>query len=174
MVNLSTCSRNEERLLTSVLEMQKNKKYILSGFVFFSIFMIIYFLLDYLNGGYYEMRNNYGLFLVVVNIILNVIMAFTSSIMMNFSSAYLSLSGKEGKGTFFGNIAVFFGMLTYGCTSCVISFFAAVGITFSVAVLPLAGLPYKLISLVILLLGFLWLIYEIKKGKCKIKTVNES
>lgn len=161
-------------MLTSVIEMQKNKKFIISGFAFFAIFIFIYFLLDYLNGGYVEMRNNYGLILVIINVILNVIMALTSSVMMNFSSAYLSLSGKEGKGTFFGNIAVFFGMLTYGCTSCVISFFAAIGITFYVAVLPLAGLPYKLISLLILSLGFLWLVYEIKKGKCKIKTIKES
>lgn len=153
--------------------MQKQKKYILSGFLFFAVFITIYYLLDYLNGGYQEMISDYGLILVIVNIVLNVTMAIISSTMMNFSSAFLSLSGKEGKGTFFGNIAVFFGMLTYGCTSCVISFFATIGITLSVAVLPLAGLPYKLISFLILIIGFVWLVFEIKKGKCKIKKINE-
>jgi len=161
-------------MLTSVLEMQKQRKYLISGIAFFTVFMIIYYLLDYLNGGYQEMRIKYGLFLVVINIFLNITMASISATMMNFSSAFLSLSGKEGKGTFFGNIAVFFGMLTYGCTSCVISFLATIGITLSVAVLPLAGLPYKLISFLILVLGFLWLLYEIKKGKCKVKTTKES
>lgn len=153
--------------------MQKQKKYILSGFLFFAVFITIYYLLDYLNGGYQEMISDYGLILVIVNIVLNVTMAIISSTMMNFSSAFLSLSGKEGKGTFFWNIAVFFGMLTYGCTSCVISFFATIGITLSVAVLPLAGLPYKLISFLILIIGFVWLVFEIKKGKCKIKKINE-
>ncbi len=160
-------------MLSTVIQMQKQKKYILSGFLFFAVFITIYYLLDYLNGGYQEMISDYGLILVIVNIVLNVTMAIISSTMMNFSSAFLSLSGKEGKGTFFGNIAVFFGMLTYGCTSCVISFFATIGITLSVAVLPLAGLPYKLISFLILIIGFVWLVFEIKKGKCKIKKINE-
>lgn len=159
-------------MLSTVIQMQKQKKFILSGILFFVVFITIYYLLDYFNGGYQEMKANFGLILVIVNIILNLIMALISSTMMNFSSAFLSLSGKEGKGTFFGNIAVFFGMLTYGCTSCVISFFATIGITLSVAVLPLAGLPYKLISFLILIIGFVWLILEIKKGKCKIKNSN--
>ncbi len=157
-------------MLTTVLSMQRQRKYWISGIIFFIVFGVIYYLLDYLNGGYEKMTENYGIFLVIINIVINVIMATLSALMMNFSTAFLSLSGKEGKGTFFGNIAVFFGMLTYGCTSCVVSFFAAIGITLSVAVLPLAGLPYKLISLAILILGFFWLIWEIKKGKCKVKS----
>ena len=156
-------------MLNTVLGMQKQKKYILSGIAFFSIFMVIYYMLDRLNGGYAQMTADYGIYLVIVNITLNLIMALTSATMMNFSTAFLSLSGKEGKGTFFGNIAVFFGMLTYGCTSCVIAFFAAIGITLSVAVLPLAGLPYKLIAFFILMVGFVWLVLEIKRGKCKVK-----
>ena len=159
-------------MLRTVIEMQKQKTYLISGIAFFSFFMVIYYMLDRLNGGYIEMKVEYGLYLVIINILLNVIMALTSATMMNFSTAFLSLSGKEGKGTFFGNIAVFFGMLTYGCTSCVVAFFAAIGITLSVAVLPLAGLPYKLIAFVILMIGFGWLVLEIKKGKCKVKKVD--
>jgi len=160
-------------MLNTVLGMQRQKKYIISGIAFFSIFMVIYYMLDRLNGGYAQMTADYGIYLVIVNITLNLIMAFTSATMMNFSTAFLSLSGREGKGTFFGNIAVFFGMLTYGCTSCVIAFFAAIGITLSVAVLPLAGLPYKLIAFVILMVGFVWLVLEIKRGKCKVKKESQ-
>lgn len=158
-------------MLRTVISMQKEKKFILMGILFFSVFSVIYYLLDYLNGGYAEMRATYGLYLVAINIFINVVMASISALMMNFSTAFLSLSGKEGKGTFFGNIAVFFGMLTYGCTSCVVAFFAAIGITLSVAVLPLGGLPYKIAAFVILVIGFLWLVFEIKRGKCKVKKI---
>jgi hypothetical protein len=120
------------------------------------------------------MIRDYGIYLVVINIFINFLMALISSTMMNFSTAFMSLSGKEGKGTFFGNIAVFFGMLTYGCTSCVIAFFAAIGITLSVAILPLAGLPYKIVAFVILIAGFIWLLIEIKQGKCKVKKIESS
>ncbi len=160
-------------MLNDVLKLQKQKKFILALILFFAVFSVIYFLLDKLNGGYIKMEEDYGLYLVIVNILLNIIMASISAFMMNLSTGYMQLSGKEGKGTFFGNIAVFFGMLTYGCTSCVIAFFAAIGITLSVAVLPLAGLPYKLIALVLLLVGFTWLLLEIKRGKCKVKAVKQ-
>jgi len=160
-------------MLKDVLNLQTQKKYIISAVMFFAVFSVIYFLLDRLNGGYLKMQENYGIFLVIVNIFLNILMASISALMMNLSTAYMHLSGKEGKGTFFGNIAVFFGMLTYGCTSCVIAFFAAIGITLSVAVLPLAGLPYKIIALILLLVGFTWLLLEIKRGKCKVKAVKQ-
>ena len=148
--------------------MFRSKNYIIGLLVYFGLFMAVYFLLDRLNGGYAAMAENYGSYLVTVNILMNLIMASASAFMMMLSTAYVKLSGKEGKGTFFGSIAVFFGMLTYGCTSCVIAFFAAIGITFTVAILPLAGLPYKLAALVLVLLGTAWLVLEVKRGKCRL------
>ncbi|MFH0993570.1 MAG: hypothetical protein V1761_04395 [bacterium] len=160
-------------MLDAVWQLFKRRKYVFAGFFYAIMFAFIYFLLDHLNGGYAAMATAYGWILVGVNVFLNVVMTSMSALMMILSTAYLSLSGKEGKGTFFGNIAVFFGMLTYGCTSCVVSFFAAIGITLSVAVLPFAGLPYKLIAFVILIGGFLWLLLEIKAGKCKKRPVKD-
>jgi len=147
----------------------RQKKNIIAAIIFWLLFFAIYYLLDHLNGGYLSMAETYGIGLVVVNVIINVVMASASAFMMSLSTAYVKLSGKEGKGTFFGSIAVFFGMLTYGCTSCVVAFFATIGITFSVAVLPLAGLPYKLIALVLVILGMVWLILEVKRGRCRVK-----
>lgn len=155
-------------MLSLVLQKQKSIKYVTSFFVYSIFFTIIYFLLDNLNGGYSEMANTYGSGLVITNIIMNVVMALLSAFMFNLSSALVDLTKKEGKGTFMTMFSVLFGVLTYGCTSCVIAFFAVIGITFSVAVLPLAGLPYKLISLALLLLGFLWLLREIKNSQCKL------
>ncbi|MDD2574942.1 MAG: hypothetical protein PHD47_00575 [Acholeplasmataceae bacterium] len=155
-------------MLTLVLQKQKQRKYVFSLIVFFVLFSLIYYLLDYLNGGYVKMKNDYGIYLVIINILLNIFMSALSAFMFNLSKALVDLNSKEGKGTFMTSISVLFGILTYGCTSCVIAFFTAIGITFAVAVLPLAGLPYKLISLVLLLIGFIWLIKEIKTSKCKI------
>lgn len=155
-------------MLSLVLQKQKSFKYLTSFFIYAAFFSIIYLLLDNLNGGYTQMANDFGSTLVVVNIALNIVMSLLSAFMFNLSSALVDLTKKEGKGTFMTMFSVMFGVLTYGCTSCVIAFFAVIGITFSVAVLPLAGLPYKLISLALLMLGFIWLIREIKKSQCKI------
>ncbi len=160
-------------MFKTILEMQKEKKYIIQGSIFLLMFLGIYFLLDHLNGGYILMVENYGIYLVVVNILLNIVMSFVSAFMMNLSTGLVKLTGKEGKGTFLSSIAIFFGMLTYGCTPCVIAFFATIGLTFSIAVLPLAGLPYKFISLFILGIGYLWLKYEINHVKCKVQVSND-
>lgn len=155
-------------MLSLVLQKQKSFKYLMSFVIYSVFFSIIYLLLDNLNGGYAQMANDFGSTLVVVNIVLNIVMSLLSAFMFNLSSALVDLTKKEGKGTFMTMFSVMFGVLTYGCTSCVIAFFAVIGITFSVAVLPLAGLPYKLISLVLLMVGFIWLMREIKKSQCKI------
>lgn len=160
-------------MLDEVLKMQKQKKYIIQGIIFFGFFMGLYFLLDELNGGYSSMKQEYGLFLVFINVLLNIIMSFISATMMNLSTALVKFTGKEGKGTFLSSFAVLFGMVTYGCTPCVVALFATVGITLSVAVLPFAGLPYKLLSLLLIVAGFFWLIHEIKNVKCKIPTTKE-
>ncbi|MGD9964347.1 MAG: hypothetical protein AB7S96_03230, partial [Candidatus Izemoplasmatales bacterium] len=154
-------------MFQTILLMQKEKKYIIQGMIVLVLFLGIYTLLDYLNIGYKAMLDEYGLLLVVGNILLNIIMAFITAFMWNISTAMVKLTGKEGKGTFVSSFAVLFGMLTYGCTPCVIAFFSTIGITFAVAALPLAGLPYKLIALVLLIVGFFWLKYESNHVKCK-------
>ncbi len=155
-------------MFEKAIQKQFTKKYLLQGMLFFALFSLIYFIVDSLNMSYGEMRETYGLFLVIFNIILNVVMSFLSALLMNLSTAMVELKGKEGKASSFGFFSVLFGILTYGCTSCVIAFFSAVGIAFSVVALPLAGLPYKLISLVLIVIGLVWIRYEINHASCKI------
>ena len=57
----------------------------------------------------------------------------------------------------------------FGCLVSLIAFFANLGIAFSVVALPFAGLPYKFISLALILIGLFWTYREIEFGKCKIK-----
>lgn len=155
-------------MFKQALQKQLTKKYLLQGSLFFALFSMIYFIVDSLNMSYAEMTNTYGSFLTVFNIMLNVVMSFLSAFLMNLSTAMVELKGKEGKASSFGFFSVLFGILTYGCTSCVIAFFSAVGIAFSVVALPLAGLPYKLVSLLLIVIGLVWIRHEINHASCKI------
>lgn len=155
-------------MFTMALKKITEKKYIVQALLFFTAFMVIYMIVDSLNMSYSEMRETYGNGLVVTNVVLNVVMSLLSTLLMHLSTSMVEIKGKEGKGSTLGFLSVLFGILTYGCTTCVIAFFASIGIAFSVIALPLAGLPYKLISLVLIIAGLLWLRYELNHGKCKV------
>lgn len=156
----------------SVIAMLLTKKYIIQWIGFFVFFMGIYTLLDSFNMSYAAMQMRFGTFTVVLHISLNVVMAALVSLLLNMSAANAALkTGKETKGSNLGFFSVMFGALTYGCTPCVIGFFASLGIAFSVAVLPLAGLPYKLISLVLIIGGLIWTHYEIERSTCPLPKI---
>lgn len=168
----NTCIYLSERgnsMLDLIINKQKERKNILIISGYFAIFMVIYLLLDYLNGGYTQMIMDYGFYLVLLNITLNIIMSIMSAFMLSMSTDLLKMTGKEGKGSNASFLSLFFGIFTYGCTPCLIAFFATFGITLSVAVLPLAGFPYKLLSFILLILGFIYLLHEMKNPKCKLK-----
>lgn len=156
-------------MLQEAFKLLNTKKYIIQGIGFALLFMVIYTLIDSFNMSYVLMKNTYGTYLVVLNIALNIIMAAASALLMNLSTAMVLLKGQESKGANLSFASVLFGIFTYGCTPCVIAFFANIGITFSVFVLPLAGLPYKLVSLLLLGIGLWWTAREIEKGVCKVK-----
>lgn len=145
------------------------KKSLLQSSLFFIIFMVIYTLIDRNNISYVEMSQSYGDYLVYTNITLNVIMSMLSALLLTLSTAMANLKGKEANGSNLSFVSVLFGILTYGCTPCVIAFFGSIGIVFSVTILPFAGLPYKLISLGLIVIGLIWTYYEIEHGKCKVK-----
>jgi hypothetical protein len=156
-------------MIQAALKMQKERKYIIHGILFFIAFMLIFTIVDGLNMSYPLMQSTYGTYLVVTNIGLNIVMSLFSALLFNLSTAMVMLKGKEGVSSNFGFFSVMFGILTYGCTSCVIAVFTTLGIAFSVIALPLAGLPYKLLSLLLIMLGLGFMFYELKHGKCKVK-----
>lgn len=148
------------------LKKLKDKKK--SLFVFFLFFLTINTVVDYLNMSYSEMAKTYSYVLVIANISLNIIMSILVSIMLTLSIINVELKGSETKSQNLGFLSVLFGIMTYGCTSCVIGFFATIGISYSVVALPFAGFPYKLLSLLIIILGLLFTKYEMNKP-CKVK-----
>ena len=117
-------------MFQEALKLQRTTKYIIQGIIFFILFMVIYTVVDGLNMSYDLMAIEYSPLLVGVNIAINVILSLGSAMLMNLSTAMVVLKGKEGKASTFGSISVLFGILTYGCTSCVIAFFASIGIAF--------------------------------------------
>lgn len=136
--------------------------------LFFVAFLGINTVIDYLNMTYVEMAAMYGVLLVIANIAINTIMSALISLMLTLSLINVELKGSETKSQNLGFISVLFGIMTYGCTSCVIGFFAAIGISYSVVALPLAGLPYKFLSLILVIAGLMFTRYEMNKP-CTIK-----
>lgn len=158
-------------MFNQALQLIKSRNSILQSILFFTLFITIYTMIDFNNMKYSDMSQIYGFYLVLINILMNIIMALLSSFMLILSTANASLKGKESTGSNLSFISILFGILTYGCTPCVIAFFASIGIAFSVLVLPLAGLPYKFISLFMIVIGLIWTYYEIEHGKCKVKKI---
>ena len=156
-------------MLAFLKQQLETKKVQRDGILFFLFFLIIFTVVDYLNMSYAEMAQSYSNTLVGVNIGLNMIMAAGSAFLMVLSSVMLKIKAIEPKGTNLGFLSVFFAILTYGCTPCVIALFANIGITFSVIALPFAGLPYKFMTLGLILIGIAWSLYDINRGACKVK-----
>ena len=63
-------------MLELAYKLQLKKKYLIQGLIFFSLFMVIYTVVDGLNMPYLEMIETYGLYLVVLNIIFNIMTNF--------------------------------------------------------------------------------------------------
>ena len=158
-------------MYNQAIQLIKTKKSLLQILLFFIIFFIIYTIIDSNNISYTEMSQTYGNYLVYTNVSLNILMSLLSALLLILSTAMASLKGKESMSSNLSFVSVLFGILTYGCTPCIIAFFGSIGIAFTVTILPLAGLPYKLISLILILIGLIWTYYEIEHGKCKVKKI---
>ena len=141
----------------------------------FILFFGLYTFLDFEgNTNYVVMTDNFGLTIVLIHIIINLLIALLSSIMVGFSIMNYNLTKVEPKGSNAIPFLTFiFGLLTFGCTGCVVAFFSAVGIAFSPIILPAGNLLWKLAALGLVIIGFLWIMYSIENTKCSIKKVKE-
>ncbi|MDE8321440.1 hypothetical protein PT234_06070 [Erysipelothrix rhusiopathiae] len=156
-------------MFNEALQKLKSSRSLMKLALFSIFFLAIYTLIDSFNLSYREMILEYGMYLVIINVFINLLMALLSGLLMVLNTIMVDLKGIESKGANLSFVSILFRILTYGCTPCVIAFFANIGIAFSVMALPLAGLPYKLLSLVLILLGLVWTRYEINNTTCKIK-----
>jgi len=162
-------------MLRAVMKEAKSRNNILYLIVAFIFFFGLYIFLDFEgNTNYTIMNEEFGIGIVSLHIFINILIAIMSSIMVIFSIINFKLTKMEPKGSnaipFFTFI---FGLLTFGCTGCVVAFFSAVGIAFSPIILPNGNLLWKLIALILVVIGFTWIMYSIEHTKCKIKKVGD-
>ena len=163
-------------MLRAVMNEAKTRNNILYLIGAFVLFFGLYVFLDFEgNTNYTIMTEDFGIGIVSIHIIINTIIAILSSVMVIFSIINFKLTKIEPKGSnaipFFTFI---FGLLTFGCTGCVVAFFSAVGIAFSPIVLPSGNLLWKLAALLFVIIGFVWIMYSIEHTKCKIKNIGDT
>ena len=158
-------------MIPLIIERSKQPKNIIMYILLFLFFLGLYVFLDFEgNTNYKIMTYNFGLSITLIHITINIIIAILSSIMVGFSIINHRLTSVEPKGSnaipFFTFI---FGLLTFGCTGCVVAFFTSVGIAFTPIILPAGNMIWKLLALLFVIIGFSWIMYSIDKMKCKIK-----
>jgi len=158
-------------MLSLVILESKKRNYVILLIGLFVFFTGLYTFLDCEgNENYNVMYENFGGLVVATHIIINFMIASLSSTMVTFSIINYNLNKSEPVGSnaipFFTFI---FGILTFGCTSCVVAFLGAVGIAFSPIVLPAGNLLWKIVALLITIIGFMWIMYSIQNNKCKVK-----
>jgi len=156
------------RAVMTKAKLRINILYLILGFI---LFFSLYVFLDFEGNTNYKLMNEeFGIGIVSIHIFINILIAMLSSTMVVFSIINFNLTKIEPKGSnaipFFTFI---FGLLTFGCTGCVVAFFSAVGIAFTPVILPNGNLLWKLIALLFVILGFIWIMYSIEHTKCKIK-----
>lgn len=158
-------------MLYIITQKAKTKNNLIMMGLLFLLFMSLYVFLDFEgNTNYTLMTSNFGIGVTLVHIATNILIAFLSSIMVGFSIINYKLTKIEPKGSNAIPFLTFiFGILTFGCTSCVVAFLSAVGIAFTPLVLPNGNLLWKLGALLFVVVGFLFVMYSIQNTKCKIK-----
>lgn len=158
-------------MLNAVYKEQLKRKNILIFIGLFIVFFSLYVFLDFEgNENYSVMATDFGNLVVFTHVFINLIIGLLTATMVSFSLINYNLTKKEPVGSNAIPFLTFlFGLLTFGCTSCVVAFLAAVGIAFTPLVLPFGNLYWKIGALVFVILGFIWIMYSIEHTKCKVK-----
>lgn len=158
-------------MLTLIRQEARQKKYLLYGAGLFIIILGLYVFLDFEgNTNYTLMVQEFGVFIVSVHILINIIIAILTTQMLLFSAINYNINKSEPVGSnAIPFLTWFFGLLTFGCTGCVVAFFSAVGIAFTPIILPAGNMLWKVAALLLVVLGYIWIMYSIQNSKCKVK-----
>jgi len=144
--------------------------------ILFVFFFGLYVFLDFEgNTNYRLMTEAFGLGIVMIHIVINIIIAILSSIMVTFAIINQKLTKIDPKGSNAIPFLTFiFGLLTFGCTGCVVAFFTSVGIAFTPIILPAGNMLWKVLALLFVIIGFAYVMYTIEHTKCKINTKEKA
>ena len=153
------------------------RKLLIQNIIVFAFMMVIYSLLDYL--GYRDASQNgisYPSGIIVLNVFINILLSGLTTLTIGLSTANVLLMGKEVRGSgFFPTLAIILGFVTFGCTSCVVTFFVGLGIPFIASASALAGngIWFKLGALGLLIIGLVVVMLTIKNAKCRVDLTKE-
>lgn len=158
-------------MLTLVLEKQKEQKFIALFGLMWAFMYGLYLFLDYLwYGSFQAMGQELSTGLIVIHQVTNLAVSFIVTVMLSFSQISLFINKTEPLG---GNsipfLSFIFGLLTFGCAPCVITFLGAIGIAFTPLVLPFGNLVWKFILFGLMLGGLGFVLYRIQNTVCDIK-----
>ena len=158
-------------MLSIIYKKSFERNYIYLQIGLFLFFTGLYIFLDFEgNTNYSVMIESFGLGITLIHVIVNVIIGFLSMIMVSYSIINYSFTKKDVPGSnAIPLISFIFGILTFGCTSCVVAFLASVGIAFTPVLLPNGNLLFKFGALLIVLLGFIWVLYKLEHTTCEVK-----
>lgn len=150
-------------------ELKQTKNWILLP-ILFAFFLGLYIFLDFEgNTNYQIMTEQFGIGIVMIHVMINIIIAVLSSIMVTFAIINQKLTKIDPKGSNAIPFLTFiFGLLTFGCTGCVIAFFTSVGIAFTPIILPAGNMLWKVLALLFVIGGFMYVMYTIEHTKCKV------
>lgn len=158
-------------MLPLIYKASFQRKFIILQGALFVFFLGLYIFLDFEgNLSYANMIDQFGVGVTALHIFMNVIIAILSMIMVSYSIINYSFTKKDVAGSNAVPLLSFiFGILTFGCTSCVVAFLASVGIAFTPVILPNGNLLFKLIATGFVALGFAWVLYRLHNTTCEIK-----
>lgn len=158
-------------MLPLIYKASFERKFILLQVGLFVFFLGLYIFLDFEgNLSYSNMIDNFGLGVTLLHIVMNIVIAVLSAIMVGYSIINYSFTKKDVTGSnAIPLLSFIFGILTFGCTSCVVAFLASVGIAFTPVILPNGNLLFKFIAMVFVGLGFLFIMYRLHNTTCEIK-----
>ena len=137
--------------------------------ILFFLFLIIYTMLDMAShGGYVKMSSNIGILYTIAHIILNICISFVSALIGDMMEP-VKISFKNKPASSIPMLGVIFGVFTFGCTPCIIGFLAVIGISFVPPTLFGGNIILKVLTLIIVIIGYFINKQIVKKATCKIK-----
>lgn len=156
-------------MLTEIITHTKEKQNIIYLCLFFIFFLFIFIILDINNMPYKELSILFGNGVTLLHIFINILMSVIIAFSFTFSKISNDLYNKEPISSQAGFVSVILGFFTFGCTPCVVGFLSTFGIAFTPIIFPNGNLLWKLISLLIVTVGFVISLRYYISGKCKLK-----
>lgn len=130
---------------------------------------ILYTALD--NYGYqsYTMLfQAFGWLTLTLTILLNILISLISGYSVHLALSQLPIKN-SGSSMSIGAIGNSIAAVFAGCASCGVNILAAIGISFALPVITPGAIEYKLLALVIVLIGYAIISYRIKHSVCEVK-----